>query len=147
MKAYKGIFALCTHICISSPNVDENVVPHLYEMSKSLMKILTEIACTCTQNIHMRTGTHPLTRTSVLMSFSSGEDKSKGASPSSQKNQLLLHELLRCLPSVSLQKKNHCSAFPPPTHSAFTFWYHDLQIQILTYKSLHSFNDIYITVF
>lgn len=119
MKAYKGIFALCTHICISSPNVDENVVPHLYEMSKSLMKILTEIACTCTQNAHMRTGTHPLTRTSVLMSFSSGEDKSKGASPSSQKNQLLLHELLRCLPSVSLQKKKSLFSVPSPNTLCF----------------------------
>lgn len=68
--------------------------------------------------IYTCTHAHPAPHTSVLMSFSSGEDKSKGASPSSQKNQLLLHELLRCLPSVSLQKKkSHCSMFPPAAHS------------------------------
>lgn len=105
MTMHKGVFALCTPICISSPGIDEDIVSRLYEMSKSLIKIHTEIVCTCTQNIHMHASTYPLTRTSVLMSFSSGEDKSKGASPSSQKNQLLLHELLRCLPSVSLPKK------------------------------------------
>lgn len=77
----------------------------------------------------------PAPHTSVLMSFSSGEDKSKGASPSSQKNQLLLHELLRCLPSVSLKKKSsHCSMFPPPAHPLLLLvmpWYEDINSQIL----------------
>lgn len=94
-------------------------------------------ACTCVENIHVHPP--PAPHTSVLMSFSSGEDKSKGASPSSQKNQLLLHELLRCLPSVSLQKKknkksSHCSMFPPPAHSLLLLvmpWYEDTNSQIL----------------
>lgn len=135
MTTHKGVFALWTPICISSPGIDEDVVSRLYEMSKSLIKIHTEIVCTCTQNIHMHASTYPLTCTSVLMSFSSGEDKSKGASPSSQKNQLLLHELLRCLPSVSLQKKkSHCSVFPPPAHSLL------LPSDIMTYR--HKFSRI-----
>lgn len=117
MTTHKGVLALCTPICISSPGIDEDVVSRLYEMSKSLIKIHTEIVCTCTQNIHMHASTYPLTRTSVLMSFSSGEDKSKGASPSSQKNQLLLHELLRCLPSVSLQKKKVIVQCSLPQHA------------------------------
>lgn len=106
-----------------------------------------------TEGDHPRAYVHapPAPHTSVLMSFSSGEDKSKGASPSSQKNQLLLHELLRCLPSVSLQKKKKIQSLfdvsSPSTPFAFTCDTMIWRYKFSDIKSFHSFNDINIAVF
>lgn len=126
MKTHKGILTVCICIFLSSMCIYKDIISHLYEISKSLIKnmhinsVHTRTEHTCA---HKHPSFPPTHTTSVLMSFSSGEDKSKGASPSSQKNQLLLHELLRCLPSVSLQKKKKESLFNVPSPSilfAFT---------------------------
>lgn len=153
MKTHKGILTVCICIFLSSMCIYKDIISHLYEISKSLIKnmhinsVHTRTEHTCAHKHPSFPPTHTHLCVNELFLWRGQVERSQSFQP---KKSIASSWIIEMFAISFFTKKKKESLFNVPSPSilfAFTLWYHDTQTQILTYKSFHSFNDMCIAIF
>lgn len=105
--------------------------------------------CTHTQRIHVHTGTPcpPHLCVNELFLWRGQVERSRSFQPKKSIASSWIIEMFAISFFTKKKKESLFNVSSPSILFAFTLWYHDMKIQIPTYKSFYSFNHMYIAVF